>query len=134
MRYIPTVYDDRVGGTDDFSREVRGEIVIHKINFPRATFKEAQIFRDIILADINKKNLKMIIDLSECEYIDSTFLGALVIVLKKIAEAGGEIKYVKPTPSALALIKLTGLYSVFNLYHSVQDAIESFEYPLLETL
>ncbi|MBK7630532.1 MAG: STAS domain-containing protein [Ignavibacteriales bacterium] len=134
MKTIKTMYEERFICHDDFKREVVRDLVVHKLNFTRATFKEAQQFRDIVIEDISSKNLKIIIDLSECDYIDSTFLGALVIVLKKIAEVGGEIKYVKPTASALALIKLTGLYSVFNLYHSAQDAIDSFEYPTIESL
>lgn len=134
MRTIRTIYEERFISHEDFKREVIRDLVVHKLNLTRATFKEAQQFRDIVIEDITLKNLKIIIDLSECDYIDSTFLGALVIVLKKISEAGGEIKYVKPTPSALALIKLTGLYNIFNLYNSLQDAIDSFEYPTIESL
>jgi anti-anti-sigma factor len=134
MGYIPTVYAETTAYHEDFVRVVEGDIVILKVNLPRATFKEAEIFRDKVLYDILRNNLKIIIDLSTCEYIDSTFLGALVIALKRISERGGEIKYVIPQPAALYLLKLTGLYSVLNLYRTSQDAVDSFNYPPIESL
>ena len=134
MRNLHKVFEERVICYDDFKREAFDDIAVHKINITRATFKEAQQFRDIVVKDVLSKNLKIIIDLSECDYIDSTFLGALVMILKKTAEFGGEVRYVKPKTSALALIKATGLLKVFNMYHSLQEAKDSFEYPSLESI
>lgn len=111
---------------EDFSRETIEDVLIESVNFSRATFKEAGLFKDRLVYDILTNNLKIVIDLSSCEYIDSTFLGALVIILKKMTERGGEIKYVIPQPSALYLFKITGLYSVLNLYKNRSEAVESF--------
>jgi len=126
MQEIPTMYEGTKIDFEDFTREVIGDILIEKVNFTRATFKEAQEFKDRLVYDILMNNEKIIIDLSSCEYIDSTFLGALVVILKKMAERSGEIKYVIPQPSALYLFKITGLYGVLNLYRTRDEAIESF--------
>lgn len=113
-------------GLEDFQRELVNDVVIEKVNISRATFKEAQQFKDRVVFDIAANNYKIIIDLSNCDYIDSTFLGVLVVVLKKMAEKGGEIKYIIPQPSALYLFKITGLYSVLNLYRNIEEAMQSF--------
>lgn len=113
-------------GLEDFQRELINDVVIEKVNISRATFKEAQEFKDRVVFDIAANNHKVIIDLSGCDYIDSTFLGVLVVVLKKMAEKGGEIKYIIPQPSALYLFKITGLYSVLNLYRNIEEAMQSF--------
>ena len=113
-------------GLEDFNRDTLGDVLVEKVNISRATFKEAQDFKDRLVYDIMTNNLKVIIDLSSCEYIDSTFLGVLVVVLKKMGERGGEIKYIIPQPSALYLFKLTGLYSVLNLYKNIDEAMQSF--------
>jgi len=126
MHDIQTVHKGYDFGFEDFTREVIGDVLIEKVNFSRATFKEAQEFKDRLLYDILTNNIKIIIDLSSCEYIDSTFLGALVVVLKKMAERSGELKYVIPQPSALYLFKITGLYGVLNLYRNKEEALESF--------
>jgi anti-anti-sigma factor len=126
MHDIQTAYKGYNFGFEDFTKEVNGDVLIEKVNFSRATFKEAQEFKDRLVYDILTNNIKIIIDLSSCEYIDSTFLGALVVVLKKMAERGGELKYVIPQPSALYLFKITGLYGVLNLYRNKEEALESF--------
>ncbi|HCY76860.1 MAG TPA: hypothetical protein DHV28_13145 [Ignavibacteriales bacterium] len=126
MHSIPSTYSGIKGDFEEFTREIVGNILIEKVNFSRATFKEAQEFKDRLVYDILTNNEKIIIDLSSCEYIDSTFLGALVVILKKMAERGGEIKYVIPQPSAIYLFKITGLYGVLNLYRNKEEAIESF--------
>ena len=126
IQEAPTMQKEYSFGFEDFTKEVNGDILIEKVNFSRATFKEAKDFKDRLEYDIRRNNLKIIIDLSSCEYIDSTFLGALVVILKKMAECGGEIKYVIPQPSALYLFKITGLYGVLNLYRNKEEAVESF--------
>ena len=128
MGSIPTVYSEVTVYPEDFIKKVVGDIAIIKVNLPKATFKEAQIFRDKIFYDILTNKFKIIIDLSLCEYIYSTFLGALVIALKKMTERSGKIKYVIPKPEALYLLKLTGWFSVPNLYRTSEDAVDSFFY------
>ena len=32
---------------DDFSREIIGDVLVENVNFSRATFKEAEVFREI---------------------------------------------------------------------------------------
>jgi anti-anti-sigma factor len=126
MHGIPAEYKGIKMDFEDFTKEMVGDVLIEKVNFSRATFKEAQEFKDRLVYAILRNNEKIIIDLSSCEYIDSTFLGALVVILKKMAERSGEIKYVIPQPSALYLFKITGLYGVLNLYRNREEALESF--------
>jgi anti-anti-sigma factor len=116
----------QIGELADFTREFVGDVLVEKITLSRATFKEARLFKDRLVFDILRNNLKIVIDLSSCEYIDSTFLGSLVVILKKMAERGGEIKYVIPQPSAIYLFKITGLYGVLNLYRNKSEAVGSF--------
>lgn len=126
MHGIPTNYESIKMDFEDFTKEVVGDVLVEKVNFSRATFKEAKEFKDRLVYDILMNNEKIVIDLSSCEYIDSTFLGALVVILKKMTERSGEIKYVVPQPSALYLFKITGLYGVLNLYRNRDEAVESF--------
>ena len=77
---------------EDFEKIIENDIVIETINLVRSTYKEAGELKGILDDDIEKGYQKIIIDLSECDFIDSTFLGVLVFGLKKIATIGGEIK------------------------------------------
>lgn len=111
---------------DDYTRKFVGDILIEKVNFVRATIKEASEFRDRVYGTIMMKQYKIIIDLSSCEFIDSTFLGALVMILKRVTEKGGELKLIVPGSEAFEIMNTMGLYRVFNIYSSENDAIKSF--------
>ena len=67
----------------NFSKEIYDDIVVEIIELTRATLQEAQEFKNILLEDINKNYLKFVVDLKDCEFIDSTFLSTLVIIFCK---------------------------------------------------
>lgn len=112
---------------DDFSFEVIKDVVVEKIHFTRATQKESAIFRSRLDRYLSLKHYKIIIDLSECSFVDSTFLGVMVVYLKRVFEKGGEIKFVINNEALLKIIKDIKLDRVFNLYSSREDALKSFE-------
>ena len=78
----------------DFTQEKHGIVLVEVVNLTRATMKEAEEFKQIIRQDIESGWRKIIVDLSDCEFIDSTFLGVLVISLKRITGLGGDIRLV----------------------------------------
>jgi len=65
-----------------------------KVNLVRANLEEADEFKNMLKKDIDSGQKKLVIDLSYCEFIDSTFLGTIVISLKKVTAVGGDIKLV----------------------------------------
>ncbi len=110
----------------DFNKENFGDVVVEVVNLSRATLKEAELFKKTLSEDIELGARKLIVDLSECEFIDSTFLGALVVSLKKITALGGDMKLVGFQPSVHSMFELTRMHRVFEAYPSKQEAIESF--------
>ncbi len=116
--------------SDDFSYEVIDNVVIEKINFSRATFKEATIFKSRLDKYLSLKHYRIIIDLSECSFVDSTFLGVMVVILKRVTEKSGEIKFIITNESLLNTLRATKLDRLFNLYSTKEDALKSFEYSI----
>lgn len=114
----------------DFRKELFGEVVIEVVTLTRATLKEAEEFKKVLADDIEKGARKMIVDLSECEFIDSTFLGALVVSLKKITALGGDLRLVGFQPSVHSMFELTRMYRVFEAFPTKKEAIESFGYKV----
>ena len=113
---------------EDFEKIIENDIVIETINLVRSTYREAGELKKILDDDIEKGYQKIIIDLGECDFIDSTFLGVLVYGLKKIASIGGEIKIVKSDSILKTLMARLGTLDIFNVYDTVEDAINSYEY------
>lgn len=69
---------------------------------------------------------RMVLNLAEVEYIDSTGLGTLVICFTTLQKAGGGLKLLKLNKRNLELLLLTKLSTVFQLFNDEQDAVNSF--------
>ena len=111
----------------DFIKEKHEDILVEVVNLTRATLKEAEEFKLVLTGDITDGWRKIIVDLSECEFIDSTFLGTLVVSMKKITGLGGDLRLVGFQPAVHSMFELTRMYRVFESFKSKEEAIKSFE-------
>jgi len=110
----------------DFTKEIYGNVLLEVVNLTRATLKEAEEFKQILTQDIESGWRKVVIDLSECEFIDSTFLGALVVSLKKVTTLGGDLRLIGFQPAVHSMFELTRMYRVFEAFSTREEAIKSF--------
>ena len=79
--------------------------------------------RHIFSALLNDGHRRLIIDLSKVETIDSSGLGVLIELLKKIRVGEGELR-VAGIPSHLQVVfELTHLDQVFRIYSNTDEAI-----------
>lgn len=93
----------------------------------RATADIAKDFKDYLFNLIEKdEKKKIIIDLSRVEFVDSSFLGAIVSGLKKVTGIKGDIKVLGLQPPVRAMFELTRLYKVFEIFETSDDAVLSF--------
>ena len=111
---------------EDFERKVIGDVTVEIVNLTRATYKEAGTFKDILKKDIDRQIKKIIIDLSQCEFIDSTFTGVLVLALKDVIKMGGKLRVVSPSSIAHSVLEKTNTLRIFNVLDSLDDATNSF--------
>jgi len=110
----------------DFTKEKYNDVLVEVVNLTRATLKEAEEFKLTLLQDIEEGVKKIVVDISQCEFIDSTFLGALVVSLKKITSLGGDLRLVGFQPSVHSMFELTRMYRVFESYKTKEEAVQSF--------
>jgi anti-sigma B factor antagonist len=76
------------------------------------------------LVESGKNNV--VIDLADVKFINSSGLGLLIGGVTTLKNAGGSLKLANASQKIVALIKITKLSSVFEIYDSVQKAAESF--------
>lgn len=110
----------------EFTRETQDDILVITVNLFRATLKEADNFKQTLVSEIDQGWKKIVVDLSYCEFIDSTFLGSLVVSLKKVTSLGGDLRLVGFQPSVHSMFELTRMYRVFESFKSQEEAIKSF--------
>jgi anti-sigma B factor antagonist len=75
------------------------------------------------LEGVGLVDTRIVLDLSEVRFIDSTALGMLVSTLRESREEGGEICLVIDDPHLLKIFRITGFDSLFKIYPDVTGAI-----------
>jgi anti-sigma B factor antagonist len=69
---------------------------------------------------------KVLIDFTETGYIDSSGLGALVSLSKKLRDTGGELRLAGLNEDLRTLFELTKLDSLFNIADTAEQALAAF--------
>ena len=87
---------------------------------------EVSSLREKLLAMSSAGHTKVVLNLEEVEYIDSTGLGGLVICFTTLRKAGGALKLLNLSRRNIELLVLTKLTTVFEIFSDEQDAVNSF--------
>ena len=112
---------------EEITQQIRGDVLVNRVNLLRATINEAADLRNLLDEQITIGHSKIVIDLSQCTHLDSTFVGVLVVTQKKLLAKGGELKMVNPLDPAKELLYLIGISKVFETFEIAEDAIKSFK-------
>ncbi|MGB3182615.1 MAG: STAS domain-containing protein [Cyclobacteriaceae bacterium] len=65
------------------------------------------------------------INISEVEYINSTGIGMLLVLLTKFRNKGGEVILINPSEHVQKLLIITKLNAIFTVVASEQEAIDT---------
>ncbi|MBK6913678.1 MAG: STAS domain-containing protein [Ignavibacteriales bacterium] len=98
------------------------DVCIISILNERATLNISEELNSLIL-DCSPVCSDMIIDLSICNFIDSTFIGNLISVSKKLKENKTNLFLIKPEKEAFQIIVRMGVKEVFNFLESPADLL-----------
>ena len=109
-----------------FNKEIIGDIAIEKVTLPKATLIEAKVFWERLQTDISEERNKLIVDLSDCTFVDSTFMGVIVQAQRRLIENQGELKLVLSTGQMKEFFKFAGITRVIETFQSREDAVSSF--------
>jgi anti-sigma B factor antagonist len=69
---------------------------------------------------------RLVVDLAEVEFIDSTGLGSLVSGLKAARTAGGDLRLARPAEQARAILQLTTLDRVLKPFATTEEALAGY--------
>ena len=93
----------------------------------RITLGEGSVvLRDNIRDLIAKGEKKILLNLGEVTYIDSSGIGELVSAFTTVRNQGGELKLLNLTKKVHDLLQITKLYTVFDVKDDEATAIGSF--------
>ena len=85
-----------------------------------------QELKQTVLDEIENGESKFVVNFSETGYIDSSGLGVLVSLSKKIREQGGELRLSSLNEDLRTLFELTKLDTLFRITDTKEEALEGF--------
>jgi anti-sigma B factor antagonist len=86
---------------------------------------QSQLFDDVVVIRCQGRK-KVVLQLANVDYVDSSGLGALLRMFSVLRAAGGDLKLCEVSPLVLQVLKITNLLTVFVTYPSAKEAIEAF--------
>ena len=93
----------------------------------RITLGEGSIvLRDAVKDLLSKGQRKILLNLGDVNYIDSSGIGELVSAYTTARNQGGELKLLKLTKKVHDLLQITKLYTVFDVKDDEAAAVKSF--------
>ena len=107
------------------ARQVDGVTVLDLSG--RITLGEGSVvLRDAVRDLLSKGNKKILANLADVNYIDSSGIGELVSAYTTVKNQGGELKLLNLTKKVHDLLQITKLYTVFDVKDNEAAAIKSF--------
>ena len=82
--------------------------------------------RDALRDMINKNQKKILLNLGEVNYIDSSGIGELVSGFTTVTNSGGQLKLLNLNKRVRDLLQITKLYTVFDVHDDEAHAIRAF--------
>jgi anti-sigma B factor antagonist len=107
------------------TREVN-EVTILDLGDRITLGEESGRLRDTVRGIVDKGSKKIILNLGEVSYIDSSGLGELVSAFTAVKRAGGELKLLNVTEKISDLLVITKLVTVFDVRDNEKAAVSSF--------
>lgn len=83
--------------------------------------------RDTVRGYMAKGHKKMLLNLAETSYIDSSGIGELVSGFTTLSNHGGQLKLLGMSQGIKDLIAFTKLYTIFEVYDNEAEAVASFQ-------
>jgi anti-sigma B factor antagonist len=96
--------------------EVEGQLIVGNRQELKATIQEA----------LDNGERKLLVDFAKTGYIDSSGLGALVSISKKVREQGGELRLSGLNEDLRSLFELTKLDTLFAIADDAAQALTGF--------
>jgi len=111
----------------NFEFTVKDNIGIFKLNENRFDATISGLVKAEFTISLSDEINKLIVDMSEVEYCDSSGLSALLLAFRILQAEEGEIKIASPQKSVRTLIEISQLDRILPIYNSVEEALNVFK-------
>ena len=107
----------------DFETRTVGDVTVIRLDEDRLDAAQAVRFKEAMRAVFDKTSGRIILDLSEVGFMDSSGLGALVGV-RKMLDGQDDLELVGLTPNVAKVFALTRMNKVFTIHDTLDDTLD----------
>lgn len=87
---------------------------------------QAKEFIGLVNAAADQNRVKLILDMAQVDFVDSSGLGSLVVAHKQVNNRGGDIKIISLRPEVRTIFELTRLHRIFDIFETLDIARNQF--------
>jgi anti-sigma B factor antagonist len=88
--------------------------------------EESAALRELVRDLLTKGHKKILFNVGEVHYIDSTGLGSLIGAFTSVRKQGGDLKLFNLTNKVQDVLQITKLYTVFDILNDETAGVKSF--------
>ena len=103
-----------------------GDVVVVDVSGRITLGEGSSNLREGIRELLNKGSRKILLNLGDVSYIDSSGIGELVSAYTSVTNQGGQLKLLNLTKRVKDLLQITKLYTIFDVYDDEGHAVTSF--------
>ena len=103
-----------------------GDVTIVDISGRIVLGEESAFLRKLVSDLLSQGHKKILFNLSDVNFIDSSGLGHLVSAFTSVRKQNGDLKLLKLTNKVHDVMQITKLYTVFDIVDDEEAAIRSF--------
>ena len=103
-----------------------GDVTVIDVSGRITLGEGSSTLRDALRELAGKGQKKILLNLGDVSYIDSSGIGELVSGFTSVTNSGGQLKLLNLTKRVKDLLQITKLYTVFDVHESEASAVRSF--------
>jgi anti-sigma B factor antagonist len=108
----------------EFAVETNAEGIAVVMPKGRLTMASARQLREVLDGLVADGRSRIVVDMAETTFLDSSGLGALIAGLKTARQAGGDLRVARPTEAVTMVFQLTNLDKVLRPRSRVEGAFD----------
>jgi len=103
-----------------------GEVTVVDLSGRITLGEGSALLRKTVRGLLGEQRKRIVLNLADVDYIDSSGIGELVSGFTSVKNQGGDLKLLQLTKRVRDLLQITKLYTVFEVFSDEGTAIRSF--------
>ena len=103
-----------------------GDVIVLHLQGPITLGEGTDRLRNLIQGTLAQGKRKILLNMAEVYYIDSSGLGELVAAYTTTSKSGGQLKLMKLTKRVQDVVQLTKVHRLFEVFNDEDSAVRSF--------